>query len=230
MSHYSHLTSSPGRTSDCKSPSVPDAPLTALGKKQAASLAPQVQQLQGTVDLIVSSPLQRTLQTTQLGWGPAVGRLGIGNVVCLPQAQECNDHPCDTGSSKATLESKSELAGFDFSRLTPDWTSKSGFWAADHASLQARAKWVRHFLREQPQANIVLVAHGDILRRITGDSRGPSDYMWRNAEVRVFYFDPATVEMDECFLVPEGEVAVAGGYGPTSSEADLIWEARDGKL
>lgn len=73
---------------------VPDAPLTPLGKKQAASLAPQVRKLASEVDLVVTSPLQRTLQTTKLGWGEAVKRLGIQNVICLPQAQECNGHPC----------------------------------------------------------------------------------------------------------------------------------------
>lgn len=69
---------------------VPDAPLTPLGKKQAATLAPQIKELAKEVDLVVSSPLKRTLQTTKLGWAPALERLGIENIICLPQAQECN--------------------------------------------------------------------------------------------------------------------------------------------
>lgn len=66
---------------------VPDAPLTALGKKQSAALAPQIPELQQQVDVVITSPLKRTLQSTMLGWGPAVERLGIKNVICLPQAQ-----------------------------------------------------------------------------------------------------------------------------------------------
>ena len=104
--------------------SIHDPPLTALGKKQAGSLAAKLHGLQEEVDLVVTSPLLRTLQTTRLAWAPAVKRLGIGNVVCLPEAQECMDNPCDTGSSREKLEDLQELAGFDFSRLTPDWTSK----------------------------------------------------------------------------------------------------------
>ncbi|KAK3044224.1 hypothetical protein LTS18_001848, partial [Coniosporium uncinatum] len=50
----------------CLNP-VPDAPLTPLGRKQAASLAPQIPSLQSQADLIVTSPLKRTLQTTLLG-------------------------------------------------------------------------------------------------------------------------------------------------------------------
>ncbi|KAI1503680.1 histidine phosphatase superfamily [Biscogniauxia marginata] len=202
---------------------IPDAPLTPLGKKQAASLARQIPQLQQEADVVISSPLQRTLQTTYLGWGPAVSRLGgLKKVVCLPQAQECNDFPCDTGSAREALEARPEFAAFDLSPLTPDWTSKRGFWAADGASLAARARWVRRYLRGRPERNIVLVAHGDILRRITGrPDTGDSDYPWRNAEVRIFEFDPEFVDSEDCWLYQREDVAAAGGYGPTSTELDI---------
>lgn len=75
-------------THDDSSPiSVPDALLTALGKQQSEALAPQISNLQNEVDLIISSAMKRTLQSTRLGWGPAIERLGIKNVICLPQAQ-----------------------------------------------------------------------------------------------------------------------------------------------
>lgn len=209
---------------------VPDAPLTPLGKKQAASLAPQIPKLQKEADLIVSSPLKRTLQTTKLGWGPAVERLGIKNVICIPQAQECNEFPCDTGSPKETLEKDPEFADFDLSRLTPDWTSKRGFWSMDHDAIANRAKWVRQFMRDRPEKNIVLVAHGDILRAITSSPNGFSPYGWKNAEVRIFDFDPKWVDKDECYLHEETAVGAAGGYAPTSTEADLILNAVDEKL
>jgi broad specificity phosphatase PhoE len=160
--------------------SVPDAPLTPLGKKQAAAMAPQVKQLQQEAEVVVSSPLKRTLQTTKLAWGPAVERLGIENVICLPEAQECNAHPCDTGSAKE-----------------------------------------RQWLRNRPEQTIVLVAHGDILRRITSTPAGPSEYMWKNAEARIWEFDPKSVDSDDCWLYQRENVAAAGGYGPTSTEMDI---------
>ena len=58
---------------------------------------------------------------------------------------------------------------------------------------------------------IVLVAHGDILRRITASSAGPSNYQWRNAEVREYRFDPKYVDKQEAFLQAVSETAVAGG-------------------
>ncbi|KAI5361229.1 Putative histidine phosphatase superfamily, clade-1 [Septoria linicola] len=209
---------------------IPDAPLTPLGKKQAAALVPQVADIVNEVDLVASSPLKRTLQTTKLGWASAVERLGgLSKVVLVPEFQECNDFPCDTGSAKEVLEQDVELKGFNFSDLPSDWTSKQGFWSADRGLIAKRAKWVRHWLRDRPEKTIVLVGHGDILRELTASSDGASGYMWRNAEARIFTFDPETVDKDECFLLQEKgkEVAVAGGYGPTSTEEDIV---ANGKL
>lgn len=128
----------------------------------------------------------------------------------------------DTGSSREALEAKSEFAGFNFSELPSDWTSKRGFWAADPESIRKRAQWVRQWLRDRPEKDIVLVAHGDILRNITAGPKGPSDYPWKNAEVRIYHFDKKSVDTEECFLDEEGVVAAAGGYGPTSTEMDLV--------
>lgn len=130
----------------------------------------------------------------------------------------CLDSPCDTGSSRETLEADPELQGLDFNLLTPDWTSKKGQFAADEKTLNARAQWVRQFLRSRPEKTIAIVGHGDIIRRITASPQGNSTYMWKNAEVRSYEFLPDWVEKDECFLTREGLEVVAGGYEPTSSE------------
>ena len=102
-----------------------------------------------------------------------------------------------------------------------EWTSKQGFWAADYESLQNRAKWLRQWLKNRPEQTIVLVAHGDILRRITSTPAGPSEYMWKNAEARIWEFDPKSVDSDDCWLYQRENVAAAGGYGPTSTEMDI---------
>lgn len=201
---------------------VPDAPLTPLGKKQASSIAHLIpSSIQDKVDLVVTSPLTRTLQTTLLGWAPSVSRLGKENIICLPAAQECNDFPCDTGSSQEILKNNSEFSGLNLSRCTPDWTSKQGFWAADRESIRRRARFVRQFLRERPEKDIVLVAHGDILRQITATEDGPGTYMWKNAEMRVYTFDEKSVDRPECFLKLEEVVEAVGGYAPTSTAMDV---------
>ncbi|KAI2607377.1 phosphoglycerate mutase-like protein [Hypoxylon fragiforme] len=206
---------------------IPDAPLTPLGKKQAASLPRLTPTLQASADVILSSPLKRTLQTTYLGWAPAIARLGgLKAVVVVPAAQECNDLPCDTGSARSALEAEEEFARFDLAPLTPEWNSKEGFYAASEEALEERAAFVRRLLRDRPEKNVVLVAHGDILRRITrhpDDERNPGEYPWKNAEVRVFGFDERFVGTEECWLWEEegeGGGAAAGGYGLTSTEVE----------
>lgn len=93
-------------------------------------------------------------------------------MLCLPQAQECNDFPCDTGSARDVLEKDPEFEEFNLERLTDDWTSKQGFYSADRGVLLKRGKWVREFLRDREEKVIVLVAHGDILRQITATREG----------------------------------------------------------
>ncbi|KAF2857351.1 phosphoglycerate mutase-like protein [Piedraia hortae CBS 480.64] len=201
--------------------SIPDAPLTKLGRKQASALADKIKALQDEADLVVTSPLKRTLQTTHLGYSAAISRLGgLGNVICLPQAQESNNLPCDTGSSRTALEASGEFVGFDLSPLTEEWNSKQGFYAPDAKSIANRARWVRQWLRDRPEKTIVLVAHGDILRNITAGPNGPSEWQWRNTETRVYHFDEKFLD-GECFLDHAKAAVAAGGYAPTSSEMDL---------
>jgi broad specificity phosphatase PhoE len=124
-----------------------------------------------------------------IGWAPAIGRLGLQNVVCLPEAQECNDYPCDTGSSREELESDLEFAGLNFELLEPDWNSKKGIWSPDVDAVTRRARWIRQYLYERPERTIVFVGHGDLIRRIIGSPTVKSKAHWQNAEVRIFEFN-----------------------------------------
>lgn len=152
-------------------------------------------------------------------------------MVLLPHAQECNAFPCDTGSPASVLATDPEFAQFNLEPVEkqPDWTSKKGFWGASTEELTERAAWVRRWLRERPEKDIVLVAHGDVLRYITSRPDEPSNYGWRNAEVRIFEFDPEFVNTDACWLFQREDVAAAGGYAQTSSEMDIVGAA-DEKL
>lgn len=116
------------------------------------------------------------------------------------------------------LEADPEYAGLDFSNLTPDWTSKQGFYAATVPALQARARWNRNWLRSRPEREIVVIAHGDCLRYLADGHNSVA--AWANAEVREFTFDKEEEddERGEAWLVPVKEVAKSGGEAPTSSE------------
>ncbi|GAA5918647.1 hypothetical protein JCM5296_003852 [Sporobolomyces johnsonii] len=203
---------------------IPDAPLTKLGREQSANLRKDTENgLQKEADLLVSSPLRRPMQTFIVGYAPLRERLEAAGkpVIILPHLQEVNAHPCDTGSPRDLLEADPEFAGLDFSALDAaesefgvSWTSKQGFF--DPANVEARAKWVRKWLRQRQEKRIVVVAHGDILRCIAEGRNTATP--WANAEVRAFRFASSGDDDDEARLVPYEEVAKEGGEEPTSTD------------
>ncbi|TCD69186.1 hypothetical protein EIP91_008482 [Steccherinum ochraceum] len=200
---------------------VHDAPLTQLGRQQSARLNEDTKNnIQQTAELLVSSPLRRTMSTTLVGYPDLFKRLIAQHKVILrPELQECNAHPCDVGSPRETLEADPEYGGkgLDFSTLTPDWTSKQGKYAVTVAALQERARENRKWLRERPEQEIVVVAHGDLLRYVTDGYS--SDSEWANTEVREYTFE---VDEDkdtdkEARLVLVRRVVKEGEVEPTSS-------------
>ncbi|GAA5841034.1 hypothetical protein JCM3766R1_006643 [Sporobolomyces carnicolor] len=203
--------------------SIPDAPLTKLGREQSAQLRKDTE---GTwtknVDLLVSSPLKRPMQTFIIGYAPLRERLEKDNkpVVLLPELQEVNALPCDTGSSRKILEADPEFQGLDFSNLDSaparhdgnDWTSKKGFFSPEQVG--ERAKWVRNWLRDRQEERIVVVAHGDILRCLTEGRQTATP--WANAEVRAYRFK--SDDDDEAELVKVQDLEEEGRKEPTSTQ------------
>ncbi|KAJ3734671.1 histidine phosphatase superfamily [Lentinula guzmanii] len=210
--------------------SIPDPPLTPLGRRQSEELYAQTAELQQSADLLVTSPLKRTLQTTIIGYRGIRARLESQNpakpIIVLSRLQEVNDFPCDTGSSRDELKQNDEFRGIDFESLEDDWNSKQGEWcmithapkrdfAPRSVAVRARARWVRRWLRDRPEQNIVVVAHGDILRQITKTSPSKA---WANTEVRKFTFVSDGDDEADLVALPVETEARAGSKDPTSGE------------
>ncbi|BGP20384.1 hypothetical protein JCM10213_002304 [Rhodosporidiobolus nylandii] len=201
---------------------IPDAPLTKLGREQSANLRKETEAgFQKEAELLVTSPLKRPMQTMIIGYAPLRERLEREGkpVVVMPELQEVNDLPCDTGSLAASLQADPEFRGLDFSPLREsseahgvEWTSKQGIF--DPANVAERARWVRRWLRDRDEKKIVVVAHGDILRSVTDGYRSATP--WANAEVRAYTFKSADDE--DAVVVPIKEVAKEGQEEPTSGD------------
>ncbi|WVQ74388.1 hypothetical protein IAR50_003989 [Cryptococcus sp. DSM 104548] len=199
---------------------IPDAPLTKLGQEQSRELNEITKDgVQKTADLLVSSCLRRPLETMLLGYPGLKARLEQESkpVIILDLLQEVGHWPCDTPThplSDLKASNDGIFSTLDFSRLSPEYASKQGIF--DPRNAVERARQVRLWLRERPEKEIVVVAHGDILRYIADGQQ--STRAWGNAESKVFTFKSETdefagmVESDDKVKAPDAT------DDPTSSE------------
>jgi len=130
---------------------APDTFLTPLGEAQCDELSRQFPS-KPPVDLLVSSPLKRTIQTTLLGFKKQVERGVV--VELLAELQETSEKPCNTGSSRDVLEKEELFQGLDFSGLPDDWTSKVLY--VPPGSLQSCANINRYRIRKENGPQIII--------------------------------------------------------------------------
>ncbi|PIB01650.1 putative phosphatase [Cercospora beticola] len=142
-----------------------DPCLTDLGKGQCSQLKTSFPKTEH-IDLIVASPLKRTIQTALIAFEDVLRDNNL-RVLCLPELQETSNLPCDTGSSREVLEKEFGDQPVNLDHVTPNWECKVGRWAPDVEAVQTRARQVRVWLRDRPERNIVVVTHGGFLHFFT---------------------------------------------------------------
>lgn len=97
--------------------SIHDPLLTNFGEEQCRMLQKRFPNM-GSVDLIVASPLKRTINTALIAFEPVIKEKGL-KVIALPELQETSDLPCDTGSSPELLAKEYEGKPVDLSLVRP---------------------------------------------------------------------------------------------------------------
>ena len=132
---------------------VLDAELTSLGRKQASSAMLQID-----VDLVVSSPLSRALETADLIHPPSSSPR-----VCCEAFREVNGDMLNAKRlSKTLLEDK--FPAWDFQDLKTD---HDGLWTSDMEKFEDTAERGYQglsWLMDRKEDSILLVSHGGILR------------------------------------------------------------------
>ncbi|KAH8705071.1 histidine phosphatase superfamily [Talaromyces proteolyticus] len=171
---------------------LPDPELTQLGEQQCAKLRDSFPN-HSKIELVAASPLRRTIRTALLSFQPVFEAHKDFKIVCIPEAQETSDVPCDTGSDPAVLQKEFVDSGLpvDISLVKDGWNSKQGKWSPNAAALRNRAREVRQWLRARPEKEVVLVTHGGLLHFLTEDWEDSSLYQgtgWRNTEYRTYHF------------------------------------------
>ncbi|EER41618.1 phosphoglycerate mutase [Histoplasma capsulatum H143] len=110
LSHANHILSDPL--------------LTPHGESQCRALSAEFPH-HSRIDLVVASPLRRTLYTALLSFEDQIKSKGL-KIVALPEIQETSDVPCDVGSDLAVLRKEVEENGMpvDLELVGGDWNSK----------------------------------------------------------------------------------------------------------
>ncbi|WWC61930.1 uncharacterized protein I303_104516 [Kwoniella dejecticola CBS 10117] len=199
---------------------IADAPLTYLGKTQSKELNEVTKNtFQQTAELLVSSPLRRPMETMLIGYPELKARLEKEGkpVILLDTLQEVEALPCDTPTypiSKLKASNNGIFSSLDFSTLSEEYASKSGIYDPKNAS--ERARRVRNWLRDREESEIVVVAHGDILRYIADNQQ--SSRPWDNAEVKIFTFASEDDENASVVEVDSSAEPKDATDEPTSSE------------
>jgi broad specificity phosphatase PhoE len=148
-------------------PLHPDAPLTELGRRQAAERALELRQY--SYELVVTSPLTRAIQTT-LGLfadHPAAPPI---HVECLHR--EFLESSCDIGRSPSLLAQ--DFPHLSFGHLDDIWWHNEG--EPDHRgiliepreTLSQRVQRFREWLSLRPERLIAVVGHGTFFYHLTG--------------------------------------------------------------
>ena len=174
--------------------------LTLLGKQQATSAHRAIQKL--APEVVVTSPLLRTLQTTEgMLRGDGASSSSSRAVVVHPDAREkisnnaCN-LPIDPDALAALSDGGGAFASYDWTLVREAVAAAGGIaaWeqacAAEDDKLRERCErfttWLETGLTQQ---RVCVVSHGEYLRQLpsaAGGAAEPSESMMDNCEVRIF--------------------------------------------
>ncbi|KAJ8105498.1 hypothetical protein ONZ43_g7405 [Nemania bipapillata] len=180
--HAAHQIDAPGIGFDPHDPE-----LTQDGIRECEGLAAEMATL-GGIDLILCSPMKRTIQTALAAFSSYTESKKI---VLLPDLQESGIGQTNTGSSLDELVSRFGTAALDFYYVTPDWTDNGTGTRYDSAASASRARATRLFIRTIAQhyrdtdANIVVVTHSLYIRNLVPRAFG----VFNNTEWGSFRFN-----------------------------------------
>lgn len=174
---------------------LPDPELTPKGEEQSFSLqsgsrlaAALSADAGRRAELLVVSPLRRTLQTALVGFGDLKPPLPW---LLEPDIQEKNAVACDTavlelGAACLETAGRADLRE-QYERLPEGWHRKEGVYAPDDKLLQARFKRFAERLRDRPERIFIVVTHDHML---AGGLSLERTSKFANGEVRPYALTP----------------------------------------
>ncbi|KAL6708770.1 hypothetical protein ACN47E_002466 [Coniothyrium glycines] len=199
--------------------SIPDAPLTEVGKQQCLELQESLKQsdIAPKVEAIVVSAQRRTLQTATIGLDFLIKK----GIPVTPSAlwQENASKPCDTGTPLPLISR--EFPQYDFSSVDPSFPDKTtnpaqNRYAFTQKAILARGQSALEELYKRPEKVIAVVSHSGFLRTAV------CQRMFYNADWRVFTFDEERMEKQGGFALKEDEATEKKGGGMGRSDVGVF--------
>jgi glucosyl-3-phosphoglycerate phosphatase len=144
-----------------------DARLTEIGREQVAAAREIVRDI--PVELVVTSPLTRALQTTAGLFGDHPGKPPILVEVLH---RECQESSCDIGRAGSVLAA--EFPDFRLDHLPEVWwhveevEDARGFHVEPRDLFHGRVSAFREWLAARPERVVAVVGHGTFFARLTG--------------------------------------------------------------
>ena len=173
--------------------------------------------LANKTDLIVVSPMRRTLETMTIGLDWLIKK----GVPVHPDANwhENADKPCDTGNTMDVISK--EYPQYDFSGvdpLYPDKTSnlETNPYAFTERAIVARGQTCLKDLYSRPEKVIAVVSHSGFLRTAVCNRQ------FFNADWRVFDYDEEEMEKQGKFVLREWEETEKKGGGMGRSDVGVF--------
>jgi broad specificity phosphatase PhoE len=169
-----------------KDVSLTDARLDATGRAQAASLGQRIREARLQVDVVLVSPMTRTLETATHMFGGDAKVPMVGIELCR---EAHGGHPCDQRRPVAAL--RPEFPHVDFSLVATDedtWHNPDRRETVKEVA--ARCDRFLEVLRGRPERNIVVVSHGVFLETLLNrcalvcPEEHVRDRRFENAEMR----------------------------------------------
>jgi broad specificity phosphatase PhoE len=105
---------------------ITDPQITEKGKTQCKTLREDFP-YHSTVELVVASPLRRTIRTALEGFAPVFEKKKDLKLILNADLQETSDFPCDIGSNVASLRKEFEHSSvsLDFDLVPDNWNRKA---------------------------------------------------------------------------------------------------------
>lgn len=137
-----------------------DAPLSTEGIRQASTLTSIVARNIDLIDLVITSPLSRALQTTNIAFESLSSKEKKNKIIVNDLFRELNSHePIPENKGRPLRSLQLEFSEFDFSNVAinwPDWRP-----SVDGLSVNEALEWLAIKAQEQKLKRVVVVAHSN---------------------------------------------------------------------